>query len=297
MGRPPVREVTGACSSSRSENRSRRPPGPWNSDPNEPSLRLGEATLGFCRQQRVPAEPPVYEVLYTHFRGDNPALSARIEAELEAQMVTYGLLLTLHEALHEGDGVRGLGRIREGLGQEVDAVSEGLTGFLEAGRRSNEELRRLSSQLVDAQTRQHLRALGVRMREIGLDQIATMTRMCDTLGTTRNRLAVLERELVRHSEQANIDRLTGLPNRRWINASLASMFATPVGPVPEVLILLDIDRFKSINDAYGHDVGDNILRKFAEVLCDCAAEDARRPAGAAARSRSSSARAASTGRS
>jgi diguanylate cyclase len=85
---------------------------------------------------------------------------------------------------------------------------------------------------------------------------------------------VLERELLRHSEQANVDALTGLPNRRWIDASLETMFRTQVDPAePEALVLLDIDRFVSINDTFGRNVGDNILRKFAEVLCDCASED------------------------
>ena len=39
------------------------------------------------------------------------------------------------------------------------------------------------------------------------------------------------------------------------------------------LILIDIDFFKSVNDTYGHDVGDLILRKFAQVLLHSVRED------------------------
>jgi two-component system cell cycle response regulator len=68
-------------------------------------------------------------------------------------------------------------------------------------------------------------------------------------------------------EMALTDPLTGLPNRRaidvWAPRQLSA--ATRHG-FPIWAIVADLDHFKSINDSYGHDTGDSVLKTFAEVL-------------------------------
>lgn len=75
-----------------------------------------------------------------------------------------------------------------------------------------------------------------------------------------------ERELER---LARFDQLTGLANRRHFDESLEDAVArvrrTGAGLM---LISLDLDRFKQINDNFGHSVGDEVLRGFAARLCE-----------------------------
>jgi diguanylate cyclase (GGDEF)-like protein len=63
------------------------------------------------------------------------------------------------------------------------------------------------------------------------------------------------------------DDLTGLPNRRCFHSLLTHRIrtATEAGE-PFTLGLIDLDKFKPINDVYGHQVGDEILRQVAERL-------------------------------
>jgi two-component system cell cycle response regulator len=65
-------------------------------------------------------------------------------------------------------------------------------------------------------------------------------------------------------EFAITDALTGLHNRRYMERHLTVLAdqAKAVGRPLSVLVA-DIDHFKSINDTYGHDAGDNVLREFA----------------------------------
>lgn len=65
-------------------------------------------------------------------------------------------------------------------------------------------------------------------------------------------------------EAAITDGLTGLHNRRYMESHLAKLVdqATLRGKALAVLVL-DIDYFKSVNDNYGHDCGDDVLREFA----------------------------------
>ncbi|PWQ95338.1 GGDEF domain-containing phosphodiesterase [Leucothrix arctica] len=71
--------------------------------------------------------------------------------------------------------------------------------------------------------------------------------------------------------QANIDLLTGLPNRRLFQSELSKSIQRykrkNIGPI--VLMLLDLDNFKTINDTHGHQFGDSLLKEAAKRLNAC----------------------------
>lgn len=64
-----------------------------------------------------------------------------------------------------------------------------------------------------------------------------------------------------------IDPLTGLYNRRYVDQHLARLFASARDTDAHLtLLMFDIDRFKSVNDRFGHEIGDLALRNFADRL-------------------------------
>jgi diguanylate cyclase (GGDEF)-like protein len=78
-------------------------------------------------------------------------------------------------------------------------------------------------------------------------------------------------KLQRQSDQlealATTDALTGLWNRRKFNELVAGEVARAHRySQPLSLGLLDVDHFKRVNDTYGHDVGDAVLRELADVV-------------------------------
>lgn len=64
------------------------------------------------------------------------------------------------------------------------------------------------------------------------------------------------------------DSLTGLANRRHLSSVMAAMLAgaTPTDPVAAIFI--DLDRFKDVNDKYGHEAGDCVLREAARRIAE-----------------------------
>ncbi|HDZ09658.1 sensor domain-containing diguanylate cyclase [Pseudohongiella sp.] len=67
--------------------------------------------------------------------------------------------------------------------------------------------------------------------------------------------------------QASHDDLTGLPNRRLLQERLAQTLALSRRHKRSfALMFIDVDHFKHVNDAYGHDVGDELLKWIAEKL-------------------------------
>jgi two-component system cell cycle response regulator len=68
-------------------------------------------------------------------------------------------------------------------------------------------------------------------------------------------------------ELAVTDQLTGLHNRRYMSGQLEALVKRAQrGGDPVAALMVDIDHFKKINDTYGHDVGDEVLREFAARL-------------------------------
>ena len=66
------------------------------------------------------------------------------------------------------------------------------------------------------------------------------------------------------------DALTGLNNRRRLNIYLEETLPKATVQRPMLLFIMDIDNFKSINDAYGHLEGDSALKAFSDAMKDVA---------------------------
>jgi diguanylate cyclase (GGDEF)-like protein len=85
----------------------------------------------------------------------------------------------------------------------------------------------------------------------------------------RNNVAVLEsyRQQAQLRNVSTMDPVTGLRNRRWLN----DMFIRQIdrcarARLPSCLAMLDIDRFKLVNDTYGHQAGDRVLEQIGRIM-------------------------------
>jgi len=82
-------------------------------------------------------------------------------------------------------------------------------------------------------------------------------------------LSIQKKQIESHQSQAHTDVLTGLANRRSFDIELARRLAQRQRQgTPLTLLLVDLDRFKSINDSYGHHVGDEALQLVGKTLTE-----------------------------
>jgi two-component system cell cycle response regulator len=182
-------------------------------------------------------------------------------------------------------------RIREALGVEhrvallgeshtdgapdlivVSVNAKGFDGFRVIARmRSGEPTRHLPIlAVVDPDDR----ARAVRALELGAHDIISrpvdedeLIARARTLMRRKRYMDTLRARLDQSLELAITDQLTGLYNRRFLNAQLGPLAQrAQCGGDPVSVMIIDLDHFKRVNDTHGHDVGDAILREFAVRL-------------------------------
>ncbi|KCZ59064.1 PleD family two-component system response regulator [Hyphomonas chukchiensis] len=88
--------------------------------------------------------------------------------------------------------------------------------------------------------------------------------------TRRSRyIDMLRKRVDRGLELSVIDQLTGLYNRRYMVGQVQQLMQRSImGGKPVSVVTCDIDHFKSVNDTYGHDVGDEVLQEVASRLME-----------------------------
>lgn len=165
----------------------------------------------------------------------------------------YGQLLKTHERelthLDPNDVVVTKG-IRQSL-QDNQRGVRGLTDDLRAGSESGHQ--------VDAAK------LLARLKKLE----ASNGVLCEELVSVRNKAAEQSMELEKTRSAALEDFLTKLPNRRAFDRRFAEATAAyDRNGHTFCLALLDLDHFKQVNDAHGHDAGDSVLSVTGRVLSD-----------------------------
>ena len=116
--------------------------------------------------------------------------------------------------------------------------------------------------------------VGIRALELGAsDIILTPVDKHELLARVKTQskrtryVEILRKRVDRGLELSVIDPLTSLYNRRYmINQLEQLMHRSLMGGKPVSLLIADIDHFKSVNDTWGHDVGDLVLKEFADRL-------------------------------
>lgn len=200
----------------------------------------------------------------------NVAISARRAGRLQHALEQFRLALALQQRLHLRTHVANtechIGNVLAALGQTEDALAA-----FERGIALNHD--GYPRQLVDAlaeysalleksgRVSEALAALK-RSREVekALDDEAghaAVTRI-----ERDNEIAKLSLAWARLAEE---DALTGLPNRRALDRHLAELVDRS-GTQSFALCILDIDFFKQINDTFGHDVGDEVLKRVGQLI-------------------------------
>lgn len=111
--------------------------------------------------------------------------------------------------------------------------------------------------------------LDLALSRFDLEQLERLP-VCDATGRFRgviSRRSVMEALFAHEHKLANYDLVTGLPNRTALHRRLEQLAAQAQTLRPRfAVVFIDLDNFKQVNDAFGHSVGDELLRSVAARL-------------------------------
>lgn len=194
---------------------------------------------------------------------DDPRQAERIRTQLSTE----------HRVTVETDIEKGLAALRGPFDLVIaNTASRGFDGLrLVAQTRSLESTRPLP---VLAVVDPHERARMIKALELGANDILATPIDVEELAARartqvrRKRYADFLRQKLDYSlEMAVTDALTGLHNRRYMAGQLQALVGRAnQGGEPVAVLMMDIDHFKAVNDGFGHDAGDEVLREFAVRL-------------------------------
>ena len=197
---------------------------------------------------------------------------AKVQAEQQRQEVERFLLQLTEQLKTLDQEVNGIGNSGQELiegGRTIDREMQQQFTHLQAAVECSNDLDELKNSITNRLNRMQLRLRGHRNETEHLVQ--DFERRIDTLTT---RLGDMEREkgrlhdaMVKARTEAFTDALTGLHNRHAFDCRLQEEFARwSRYNNPLSIIVVDVDHFKKVNDAYGHLAGDKVLHVIGAHL-------------------------------
>lgn len=221
---------------------------------------IGPQVLAFLSQQGLPATPPNYTLGYLVVANSEGLAARAVDA-----LVMSGDRLSQSEvdrilAAHGPKPVESKGEDPERAKVRLQTLR-----LAELAATAVETTGEFGRQLAAEQT---LLAGSIAIAELVATMVDQSNRTEQQLATAAKQIEELRQEVETAKGDAHHDSLTGLCNRRGVLAKLRN-----VKPQDRPVIgICDIDRFKTVNDRYGHVVGDRVLKLVATSLQESCGE-------------------------
>ncbi|WP_417748897.1 GGDEF domain-containing protein [Rosistilla oblonga] len=237
-------------------------PGP---NENLDAFAIAKDALRLIGQFKTPPTPNVYRVWYRYVEGQDQDLVRQLQPAVnDARSVSVGMLESLHS--QSPDVVDDTNaNIGEALVAELSRFQNLLSQQQAAGDEFEGTIDTASKLLNTNSPTDKNSADCIAVINAGAALMkGQLTEASDKLAAAKNQIAKLQTELAQSRRGMMTDHLTGIGNRRYFDAHVRQTLQSLEYCSGAVyLILMDVDHFKNINDSFGHDAGDQVIRFIA----------------------------------
>jgi len=243
------------------------------SAPVDRATDLASSVLLTMRQLGVVALPRNYEIFYEALSGSNHELSLEV-VSLSKRPTQDELDRIGHKyfANHHATGI--VEHARETIAKELEDIASILRNershVEKYGRVLDQTAGGLNGRLVSKDLLQKIVEV---MSVATTSTIDHGKQVASALTDKSNELESVKANLEEYKRLANMDPLTHLWNRRAFDREIAAIYNSNRGILFKALILADIDRFKEINDRFGHPVGDKVLQGISDIFRSSTRDD------------------------
>lgn len=220
-------------------------------------------------KENLPATPDIFELFFNYYSGAHSEIVRSIDI-----MVSQDYDLTLERCkelyrrhLNSDKNSKTLAMAEKIVGETLSNVDE----MFDSVKSSNEDvsgsMNNINDDLSNAVEPEQLKNIIVSIMSEAQKMVSENQSLEQKLENSSSKMQELKTEMETVREEAYTDSLTNIPNRKKFELeSVRLVSEAQENGEPLSIIFMDIDHFKSFNDAYGHQIGDQVLRLVARTL-------------------------------
>ena len=239
----------------------------------EQSNKYATQALERMHAEVLPPTPENYELWYVFYAGLNPEINLAIEILVANKQEITGERCAELYAKFLGKAKQG--RQVEEAGDRMKETIKEMSGSVSDARSAasdyNESLDDINHKLQVSESKEEVVGIVNEVVENNKKMMEQNQQLEAELEKSSAAMETLQKDLENVRREALTDGLTGLANRKSFDQELDRIINTAAGDADQSdfsLVMLDIDHFKSFNDNYGHQIGDQILRLVAQIITD-----------------------------
>jgi diguanylate cyclase len=232
------------------------------------ALGYASSALDLLRRSEIPPYPQFYELLYTYSTGVNPTLNNKLNAIFRnGEAPSANLAESLYNEFLKPDASDRMNDVSQRMNARIEAVHEAIDAAMTTANAYSGSLQSASGDLERDMSVAAMKNLAGKLLHETRQMQETNQALEKKLEASREDIAALQRDLDDVRRESLLDPLTKIPNRKSFDQGMEQAIAdASAGETPLCLMLVDIDHFKTFNDTYGHQTGDQVLRLVAMTL-------------------------------
>lgn len=228
-------------------------------------------TLERIKRENLPATPDIYKLWYVYYSGQSPEVTRAIDILVSnKQDIDEDRCVELyHKFLSEERNQERVKKAGDDVQNTIQDVSAAVKDVKTATFAYSGKLGDITAEMENVEDANTLKGIMTRMVTDTKEMLHHNQKLEERLDESSVVLEELRRDLENVRREALTDGLTGLSNRKAFDAEISRIAAEADETGGGFsLLMVDIDHFKSFNDNFGHQIGDQVLRLVARTLTD-----------------------------
>ncbi|MGE0802720.1 MAG: diguanylate cyclase [Lautropia sp.] len=212
--------------------------------------------------------PQTYAVWHEYVIGRNAALSARLQGPVErGERIPAAVSdeIYLHAVSESRERVLSITHAH--MQSLLDGIAAAAGDVAHETGNLTRSLAAFDPAVLEHQNRQFVEQSIALLAEAACQSRVELERVQSRLRDSEQAVQRMGEELAAVREEAHVDPLTGLANRRRLDKTLIALAGEAAnGGTPLTLLMIDIDHFKQLNDRHGHHFGDQVIQCISQAI-------------------------------
>lgn len=235
------------------------------------ATEYAQAAFARLKKEGLAPTPDHFELWYAYYSTQNPELTRALDilADNKQKITDEHCRELFQRFLSEARDEDAIRRAGDQVNTTIKSVSTIVRDVKSATATYSTKISTVNAQVEGIKDAGQLKKIISSVMNDTQDMLAQNQKLESQLDKSSSVMEQLQRDLEKFRREAFTDGLTGLANRKAFDTAIKRVTDEAASEGPGyTLLMLDIDFFKTFNDSYGHQVGDQVLRLVAKTLTD-----------------------------